>query len=117
MTRKPRKDYWTRTIPILVDESTRVVQQFKINAGGKAVDFSLALHVKIDGRFHKIKHCDANPEDGGVPHCHIYKLNNGEPRREIVGGEGAVLGLFVSEFIRDIRSRLPTILDNYKHSR
>ena len=116
MPRRQRKSYWTGTIRILTDESTKIVQQFKINPYGKAIDFSLALHVKIGGRWHKIKYCDAKPEDGGAPHCHILKLN-GQERREIVGGADSNLGVIVSEIIEDIRNRLPAILDNYKHSR
>jgi hypothetical protein len=112
----PRSSYWTRTIPILADETVRITQKFKIDTRGRAIDFSLVLFVKIDGRWHRIKRCDATPLHGGVPHCHIYLLR-GDVRREIVGAVGDNLGVIVSEIIRDIRQRLQSIIDNYRHSR
>lgn|GEM_PF-5566736 len=111
----PRNPYWTKTIQVPADESTKIIYQFKISHGG-ATDFSLALHVKIDGRWHLIKRCDATPRDGGAPHCHIYKLK-GKGHRISVGAAGDNLGIIVSEIIEDIRHRLTAIVDNYLYSR
>ena len=90
------------------------MQRFDIEHG-KVVDFSLVLRMKIDDTWHNVKRWDAWDGHGGVPHCHIFTLSGGH-RREVIGEATGDFGDLIGEVIRDTKSHLDAILDNFRHS-
>jgi hypothetical protein len=110
-----REEYWNKKIKYPVAEDVDLELCLK-KKKGKLERFSLIFRYKIGGKWKMIKRCDNTGMHGGIPHCHIYKLE-GEERKEIVGDANDNMGVIADILIKDLKKNYKNVVENYNHSK
>src|SRR5579862_1880550 len=104
-----KKPYWTKTIDYSIAKDVDLkLRLHKVR--GKLETFSLVFKYKLDGKWHMIKRCDNTKVHGGLPHCHIYKIN-GKQTREIMGDKGDNMGVIADAILRDLKKNYPKVVE------
>jgi hypothetical protein len=104
--------YWHKIITYSVTEDVDLELCLR-KRRGKLERFSLVFRYKINGRWRTIKRCDNTLMHGGIPHCHIFKMN-GRESKVIVGDKKDNMGKIAAAILEDIKKNYPKVVENYK---